>query len=260
MPSAVRWVASGATLRNFVQHGLLLALLVLATGCQLDLRLGVTLDDDGGGELALSLVADQDLVEQAAAAGVDPFATLAERVEALGGPWEVREEEGADVAGRTVVVRAGFGGPDEFALRYEELRAGLDAPEAAILGPLALVQDEETGIVRLTGEVPLELREAAAIDQGVDLPSLLASLDGVLSHTVEVRTPVTVLETSQQGVEPEEGGEVITTAVPLGGRVPVDVSFQPPGLDVAQLVLYGGGGLLAILLVAAGVLAERRRG
>lgn len=245
------------------------ALAVILTGCRLTLAVDVVVTPDAGGTLSVSVTADAELEESAAVAGVDPLGRLVGRVEELGGGWSVAEERGED-GSRTVRLSAGFADPAEFDARYGELLAALDAPEARLLGPLSLSQDPDSGVITVQGELPLEVGEVAAADLGTDVATLTEQVAGVVSSSLRVRTPgplvdasaptavVTIDEEIVTAPYPDEPATVTWPAVP-GGVVPIAVSFEPGTSELVRIALFGGGALLALLLVAGGVLAQRRR-
>jgi hypothetical protein len=247
---------------------LLVVLACLVTGCRLTLAVGVDLAPDGGGTLRVSVTADAELEESAAAAGADPLGRLVDRAEALGDGWSV--EESVDAAGsRTVALARRFEDPAGFTAAYEELRAALDAPEGRVLGALALVRDPETGLLELEGDLPLELTALAAADVGTDVATLTEQVAGAVESSLTVTTPGRVLQVTGPAVVrvggeviappyPDAGATVTWVAVP-GGSVPLGVTAEPGGADLARIALVGGGALVAVLLVLGGVLAQRRR-
>ena len=245
------------------------ALTVLLAGCRLTLAVDVHVAPDVGGTLSVSVIADAELEESAAAAGVDPLGRLVERVQGLEGPWQVSQAE-ADDGSRTVELSAPFADPAEFDLRYGELQDALDAPEARLLGPLALSQDAETGVITVEGELPLEVTEVAAADIGTDVATLTEQIAGIVSSSVRVHTPgplvgdpasTAVVTVDGEVVRPPypDADSVVTWPAVPGVVVPLAVAFEPGGPDLLRLALFGGGALLALLLVAGGVLAQRRR-
>jgi hypothetical protein len=247
----------------------LAALAVLLTGCRLTLSVGIDVAPDAGGTLSVSVTSDAELEESAAAAGSDPLGRLADRVEALDGPWSVSDVTGDDGA-RTVDLTAPFADPAGFDALYADLRAALDAPEARLLGPMALERDPESGRMTVRGELPLELTEVAAADLGTDVAALTEQLAAVVESSLSVTTPgplaadaapsgiVTVEDAVVAPPYPDEPVTVTWVAVP-GSAVPVDVAFEPGGTDLVRIALFGGGALLAVLLVLGGVVAQRRR-
>lgn len=244
-------------------------LAVLLAGCRLTLAVDVDVTADAAGTLSVSVIADAELEESAAAAGVDPLGRLVTRVEAIDGPWRVTDETGED-GSRTVRLSAPFDDPGGFEVRYAELRAALDAPEARLLGTLSLTRDEQTGVMSVRGELPLEVTAVAAEDLGTDVAALTEQLAGVVASSLRVHAPGGLVdEPSSGGVVtvdgqvvgrpyPDDAPTVSWPAVP-GGIVPVSVAFEPGGPDLLRMALFGGGALLAVLLVAGGVIAQRRR-
>lgn len=236
---------------------------MLATGCELRLETRVDLDDEGGGQLLLTISPDAELVEMAGSAGVDPLGRLVERVEVLDG-WDLMTAEAEDGTLLEVTVSSGFDGPEEFGVRYEELRGALDAPEASLLGPMTLSLDPETDVVTLSGSVPFQLTEVAAADAGMPLEALAPQVDVAVPYTFVVTTPVPLVEgstTVTTPVDPEdpEGAQQVVLDLSPGQEQVVDVAYVRPGFDLTAWLLQGGVALLALLAIAGGVVAQRRR-
>lgn len=244
----------------------LLALLCLAlclTGCRLTLGVEMDLERDGGGTLAVQLRSDADLEAMAAEAGVDPLGRLAERVRAQDDGWQVADAvDGAD-GSRVVELTSGFADPAAFDVRWAALVTALDAPEARLLGPLSVVLEEDADTVAVTGSLPLVVNEVAAADAGVDVATLTAQLQEAVTTTLTVRTPGTPIRTdgAVEFADPaaSEGPAEVTWTVAPGGEVPVSLVAERGGVDWLQYGLVGGGVVLALGMVAGGVMAQRRR-
>lgn len=241
----------------------LLLLLLPLGGCRLAVDVGVDLDRDGGGSIALSLRQDAELTALAEQVGTDPMARLVERVEALDG-WRAAEEGDSDEDGERVVgIRTAFASPEEFQRRWQDLTAALDAPEGRLLGPLSVAVDEEAGTVAVDGSLAAVVTEVAAADAGTDVAALTAQLQDAVAVALSVRTPGTPLQADGEVAFDDptaaEGPATVTWAVPAGGEVAVGLVAERGGVDWPALALPIGGGLLAVLLVAGGVAAHRRR-
>ena len=238
-------------------------LLVLAAGCELQLSADVTVDPDGGGTVALTIDADPVLVDEAAQAGVDPLARVVARIDALDGPWAADLEVPED-GGQVVTVSTGFADPAELQARWEELRVALDTPEATLLGPLQVTLDEEARELAVAGEVALQVGEVAAADLGTTVEQLTADLAGVVTSQLVVHGPGPLLTGGDGAVvayEEVDGEGPVTltwTATP-GQRQPVEALVQVPSSTWLDLLLPAGVGLLALLAIGGGVMAQRRR-
>ena len=241
----------------------MVALLVLAAGCQLTLDLDVTLDGDGGGTLRLMVDADAALVDEAAQVGAAPLERLVERVDAMDGPWSASLES-PEAGGQTAVLEVGFAGPTELQARWDELRAALDTEEATLLGPLTVALDEEAATLAVSGELPLEVGPAAAADLDTSPEQLTADLAGMVTARLTVRGPGPLLDggagaaVAYEEVDGEGPVTLTWTAVP-GQRVPVDALVEVPSGSWLDLLLPVGVGLLAVLSILGGVIAQRRR-
>lgn len=236
---------------------------VLLSGCRLTVDVHIDLAGDGAGTIELVLTADAELAQAAQATGADPLGRLVTRVEALDG-WEARaERNGSDDGQRVVRIRSGFGSPTQFSDRWMALTQALDAPDGRLLGPLEVAVDEEAGTVAVEGTLAVAPTEVAADDLGMDLTALTAQLQDALAVSLTVQTPGTPITTdgtvAYDDQEAAAGPAAVTWTVPVGAEVPVTLVADQGGIDWLALALPLGGGLLAVLLVAGGVLAQRRR-
>lgn len=215
----------------------LLAALVLA-GCQARLTIDITVARDGSGTLTVSLAADDELLEQAGAAGADPLADLAatgRSLEADG--WRVTETVHDD-GSRTVVLATDFEEPPAFNELAVTLAEALAAPEATLVERLVLEVDED--LVRLDGTVGAVPGPAVA-ELGLgpaEAVGLLAEHDA-FSFDVLVTLPGEVLETNADGT-----AQPLRWEVAPGERVELHaVAERPPSvgwwLAAAALVLAG---------------------
>lgn len=261
-------VRSGAVFKTNLKVGLWGLAALLLTGCQLSLSVDVVLDGDAAGSLTVAVATDADLQQLATEAGVDPLGRMVERVQTMDGGWTVTEDPPDAGGGRTVALRSEFGSPAEFALRYAEMLEVLQAPEARLLGPLTLALDEETDLISLSGELPLEVTQVAADDYGTDVADLTSQLDGVVQSSLTVTTPGAVQRSNAAQILVEE--ETVAEPYPdapatmswqaLPGSVTqVATTFERGGLDLLRVAIFAGLGLLALLLILGGILAQRRR-
>lgn len=239
---------------------MIVALMALLTGCRLDLAVDVVVESDGSGRLALAVTADAALVERADRAGADPLGRMAERIAALGGPWQVASSASADGA-RSVEIAAGYADPAEFALRWGELVAALDAPEAQLLGPLAITLTEET--IAVDGALAAEVTELAAMDLGTDRGTLTEQLADAVSITVDVGLPAPLLSGSAPEVvvlsADPEGPIRLRWPLVAGETTAVDVVGERPQPSLLPLYLGAGIGGGATLLLIVGLVVDRRR-
>jgi hypothetical protein len=224
----------GARAARLVAVALLAA---LAAGCRLDATVGVSLEPDGSGTFEVVLAADRALVAQAAAAGADPLASLADDMTGLPG-WDVATGETG--GGRRTVLRATFAGPADFARLTDQFEAALGAPELDVLGPLRLELGDDR--LRVRGSAALiptpQVRELGLTErQAVD------TLAEAVRYDVRVRMPGAVLDSN---ADEQDGGE-LRWIVPAGETVEFQADGARPGSPLPLLV---AGGLLAALVSA----------
>ncbi|MGI9017411.1 MAG: hypothetical protein ACR2HR_09980 [Euzebya sp.] len=255
-------------MRILLSTTLLVVTALLLTGCRLTLELDLNVSTDGGGTLEVSVSTDDELEELARSAGVDPLSRMVQRVQALEGSWRVSDERNDTEGGRTVTLRTSFADPAQFQARYLELSQALDAPEAQVLGPLDLSIDPQTDLITVTGSLPLLLTDVAATDLGTDVATLTQRLTDVVDSSLTLTTPgsvvqanaTTVLIQGQPAAAPfTDGPAVLTWQAAPGQSVPVATTFEPGGASVVRLLIMGGVGVLAVGLIAGGVVAGRRR-
>lgn len=241
-------------------RALLLGLLaVLLAGCQVRVATSVDVGADGSGRLELLVALDEELSTSLAADEVDPFAGIAD----LGEGWTVDREE-VD-GGDALRVRTSFASPAELTSRVEELNAGLDEEDPAVLEDVSLTVAEDG---RATFAARAGLRppsstgiEAAGLQPDGDaLQRLLEERGDELVRTeLRVTLPGPILEASgpaDGGDEPTVDGRTVTWDLPPTGLVEVSATGDVP--SDRTLVLAVGAGVLAFALVAAAVALRRR--
>lgn len=193
MPSASRTSATALRIAALV------VATVLLTACQARLVIDISVDARGGGQLTVRLGADDDLLAEAAQAGVDPLDDLAEvgrRLEDAG--WETVEAV-ADDGGRTVALTVGFADPEAFNEVAADLVEALAAPEVVVLERLRLSIDE--GELRLEGLATLEPGPAVT-ELGLqpeEAVELVAAHDA-FAYTINATLPGELLDTTADDV------------------------------------------------------------
>lgn len=213
---------------------LALALPLLLGGCRLDAVLTVALERDGGGTLTAALSTDRATLVRAEASGVDPLATLAERVRALPG-WRVRTAPSRE-QGRAVSLSAGFRDAAEFDALVRQFQEALGAPE---LDPLEFLRLERTGDrVTLRGAAGL-VPTAAVTELGWTPQQASAGLAGSVTYQVTVHMPGEVLDTNADMVQER----TLIWQVPAGRRVELFAQGTVPRMRL--LPLLAGGALAA---------------
>lgn len=218
----------------------LAAIALLATitaGCRLDASVGVSLEADGSGVFEVILAADPALVAQAAAAGADPLASLADAVRGLPG-WEVAT--GETDGGRRTALRAEFSGPAGFARLTDQFESALGAPELDVLGPLRLEVIGDR--LRVRGSAAL-IPTPQVSELGMSERQAVAALAETVRYEVRVRMPGAVLDSN---ADEQDGGE-LRWVVPAGRTVEFQADGERPRSPLPLLV---AGGVLAALVTA----------
>lgn len=237
--------------RRVLPAGLLVALVLGASACQLRVGVDVEVTRDGSGRLRLALAADRELRDRAAAAGADPLDEVAAAGAALRSDgWEVTDVTDA-AGGREVALSTRFADPGEFDALAAGLAEALSAPEVRILDPMTLAVDADR--ITLTGGaglVPTDLVTEAGL-QPADAVRLAREQDAV-AYRIDVRLPAEVLESTATRVQ----GSVLTWEIAPGERVELRAVGVRPGPPLLPLV---GGALAGGATATAGVLVARRR-
>lgn len=226
-------------------------LAVASTGCQLRMAVDVDVNRDGGGELSVTLTADEELQARAAQAGADPLAALVETASALGEGWSVRQAE-SDNGDSSVTLTSAFADPQAFSALTEDLAEALGAQEADLLEPLDLTVAEE----EITVEGAAAVKPTTAVsDYGLTPGKAVRLLrrSDAFEYRVAVTLPGEVL--SAEGGQTQ--GRTVTWTVEPGERVEFQASGVRPGPPwIRALLGAAGGGLVAGAIL---LLVTRRR-
>lgn len=228
----------------------LVAPIVLLSGCRLDSAVEVRLDADGGGTFGVTLAADEQLRDRAAAAGADPLATLREAGGQLPG-WRVttREDGGAGV----VTLETEFADPDELARVSGEFADAVAGPELRPLEPLRVEVTDDT--IELRGAAGLALTAQVA-DLGLSPARAERLLDEAVTSTVSVGMPGEVLETD---ADERASATSVRWTIGAGEQRELYVSARRPW-TVERLValLVTPTGMVAVALGIAMIFGWRR--
>lgn len=242
----------------------LAALAVLASGCQLDLELGVTVDRDGAGQLTIRLAADEALTAWIDSQDVSPFAFITEaRGELESAGWRVTDETTSGGA-RSVGLSSGFSGPAEFERLTGELARTLAGPELTLLEPMDLTVTDDR--IRLEGAASLRPTDAVA-EHGLSPEETVALLRGEppaggtggegpgnppagegLSYRIRTTLPGEVLESTAT----DRDGRTLQWVVPPGEDVTIRAVANRPGparwpLGLAALAGAGAAGAALVM-------------
>lgn len=244
------------------RHGLralALALVAVAlAGCRLRLATDVVVEAEGAGELELAAAADQELVDLMAQAGVDLRAGL-EEVVAAAPEWDVEDVPTDD--GIELRFRTRFEDPAELTRLVEELHAGLDEEDGALLRDVRLSVAED-GAVDISGFAGVILPATTGVEgpdvvfDGDDLRRLLEERGDELVRA-DLRVTLPALPVSHDADEVD--GRDLTWSLPIGEMRPFEARSEVPPPDPTPYVAAGVF-VLAALLAAASVIVLRRRG
>lgn len=218
------------------------ALVALAAGCQLHTAVAVEFEGDGGGRLAVTVEADEELAARVSEQPIDPLDQLADVGATLAPDWETDAGPTGD-GGRAVTLAARFADPDELERLSAALAEALAAPELDPLDRFTVTVDREQ--LRLSGRAGLEPTDEVA-DFGLDPPAAVALLSDTVDYRIRVSMAGEVLETSAD----EQDDGTLTWRVPAGSSVEIlAVAARPQhpwgriGAGVAVLVLAAGAAL-----------------
>lgn len=202
----------------------LVAVAVLAAGCQVRLGTDVTVAADGSGRLALTAALDQELAASLAADGFDPFGMLEDLPEG----WDV--ERSQPDGGQAVTVATDFAGPEALADRVAQLQDGLDREDPLLLEEVDLEVGED-GSASFTARAGLRppgstgLEGAGVRFDGEDLAVLLSERgDEVVRVDLRVSLPGAVVDGNADVVD----GATATWNLPVTELVEVRAASEPP--------------------------------
>lgn len=236
-------------LKRLVRLVALPVALLLLAGCELRADIAVTIDETGGGALAVTLDPDDALRRSARQADADPLAALIDAGRQLPG-WQVREDD----PGGGVTLATTFDDPDELERISTQFANAVAAPELRPLDPLRLVVGDDT--MRLQGGAGLKVTPAVR-DIGYSQSRAQAVIADSVRLRVTARMPGEVLQTD---ADQREGADTVSWLIPAGQRRQLQVvSTRPWTLErVARLLLTPVGALLVLLLAAVMVVVARQ--
>ncbi len=237
--------------RRGAQISALLVVAALLSACQARLAVDISVSAQGGGQLAVTLGADPELLRLAEEAGADPLDALlaaGDDLEAEG--WAALEATTPD-GGREVRLSAEFDDPDEFNALAQALVDALAAPEVRLLDELRLeVTDEE---LTVAGHASLR-PEPAVTEFGLqpdEAVRLLAERDA-FAYQVRVVLPGTLLRTTADDAEMP-----LRWSIPPGEDVEILAVTEAPGTPWWVAALAAAG--IAVVLALGWLLLWRSR-
>lgn len=242
----------GGMPRRFV----LALLLVLLAGCQLRVATDVLVERDGGGQVELTLVVDDELRDLLREAGEDPAAGLGSG--AQGAAWTVEVVEEPDATG--VRLSTSFAEPAGLGDAVDALLSGLEPDDGAVLRDVRLSRDAEGGyrLALRAGIEPPAVVGTAPEDpsaprfDGDDLARLLAERGAEVARA-DLRVTFPTSPTVEVGSGTIEG-TTVTVALPNDRLAEVVVTAPPPsGLPLretaAAAAVAAGLGLVVVTLL-----------
>jgi hypothetical protein len=221
---------------------LTLLTVLLLCGCQLDGKVNVAVDGNGGGTLALTLSADEELRAAATAADADPLGALEQAGGQLAG-WEVTRSDrpGGDGA---VTLSTRFRDADELERVSRDLAEGLAAPELSPLGPMRLTVDDET--VGFDGTADLRV-SAAVAELGLTPARARARLADAVRLGITARMPGAVLQTN---ADQRPDDRTVVWNITAGQRRSLHVIAERPWTFARVLAYLTRSGSLVVVLAA----------
>jgi hypothetical protein len=234
--------------------------ILLLSGCQLDGQVMVAVDGDGGGTLAVTLAADEELRAAATAADADPLGALEQAGSQLAG-WEVTRSDRAGEDG-AVTLSTRFRDADDLEQVSTDLAEGLAAPELSPLGPMRLTVDDET--VQLDGTADLRV-SAAVAELGLTRARARARLADALRFRVTARMPGAVLHTN---ADQRPDDRTVVWSIAAGQRRSLQVTAERPWTfarvlayvtQTRGLLVMLAGALFGLLVLAMRAAGARRR-
>jgi len=251
-----------ATPRSVPVLLLLTFVLLLLTGCRMEVVAPIILHPDGSATAGLSVRFDPRLLAELDALGVDPTAELSAAV-AADPAWELtrlREEDG----GLRVSVTREVAGDDELLRVYDELTAGLAAEDPALEVALEVDRDDRGGVTVSGTATFRPPRTVGLVVDGVavgeDAGALAELVEEAVTAAVEVQMPGRLV--SHDGVAVDRSTARIV--LEPGEEQRFSVTSQPPSwwssLPVDAATLLVGAAVLAVVAGGVLLLLTRRRG
>ncbi|MGH8903904.1 MAG: hypothetical protein ACRDYA_20065 [Egibacteraceae bacterium] len=237
-------------------RAVLLAVLALgAVGCQLRVGVGVDVDRNGAGVLAVSVGADRQLLAKAQEVGADPLGALLGQGRRLAeAGWRVTEDTPAD-GGREVRLSARFDSPEDFNVLASDLAEALAAPEVRLLEPFTLeVVDDRITVTGAAGIQPT----SAITELGVQPADAvrLADEEAAVAYEVRVRLPGEV----HSSTAPIQDHGTLVWGIRPGQRVEVLAVGTRPPRPLLLVIALVAEALAAAGVAVAAALRRRRQG
>ncbi|MGH8899169.1 MAG: LppM family (lipo)protein [Egibacteraceae bacterium] len=236
-------------------RAVLLAVLALGiTGCQLRVGVGVDVDRNGAGVLAVSVGADKELLTKAKEAGADPLGVLlAQSGQLAEAGWRVTEDTPVG-GGRELRLSARFRSPEEFNALASDLAGALAAPEVRLLEPLTLeVTDDRITVTGAAGMQPADVITELGV-QPADAVRL-ADEEAAVAYEVRVRLPGDVRSST---ATTQDQGTLVWEIRP-GQQVEVRAVGTRPSRPLLPVLAVVAEALAAAGVAVAAALRRRQR-
>lgn len=233
--------------RCLIRCALALAALPLLAGCQLRADIELAVDGDGGGTLAVALELDEELEQEARAAGADVIEQVERAADDLEG-WEV------ETAQNRVRLSTEFDDPRELRQVSGAFADALAAPELEPLEPFAVTVTEER--VSVTGTAALRPTDEVA-RAGLDPAEATSLLEENVAYQIAVDLPGEILSHNADRREDER----LVWQVPAGERVEIAAEAERPQTPPVALLagIAAAAALVGGLLIALAWRRRRRR-
>jgi hypothetical protein len=246
-------------------HGraaLLLAGVVLLTGCRLDLAAEADVAATGGGTVSMAAGFDAELLDRLDELGVDPTAELEAAATSVPG-WETsrrtREDGGLEVTVTRAVDQLGDIGD-----AFRELSAGLTEADPALLIDIELTPTDDGG-TEVTGRAAFRPPASAGIsldgvEVGPDGQELAALVADAVNAQLRIRFPGTVEVHDGDRLEARTvSWELTDDEVSVAARSARPSWWAPLAgwWDAQPAVVAIAGGALVVVLIGAGAFSGR---
>lgn len=221
-------------------------LAVVLAACRVGVATEIEVGADGSGALVISVQVDAETADTLTTLG------LSLRPPAVAG-WQSDETVSDEF--HEVVVSTQFASAQELAVRVEELSAGLDEEDPAVLRDVVLMVAED-GAATFDGLAGLQLPSSAGADApGWPTAEELRTMADDVTASLQVTFPGTV-ETSNASTV---AGRTATWDLTVGTLVPVSARSAAPSVWQQDWVRWTVIGVGVLVLLTVVVLARRSR-
>ncbi len=249
---------SQPTVRRSSAALLLAVFALLLGGCQVRVSTDIAIDVDGGGDVSIRVLVDDELRDALVEAGIDLQDGLDEA--AAGASWTARAIDDDNWAG--VELRTSFATPDELGSRVAALAAGLTEDDGALLRDVVLERTEDGGYSfradagidppAIVGSVPSDPDAEARFD-GDDLAAVMLEGGDTVARA-DLRVTFPTIPVTPDGTV---NTTVVTWELPVDGLASVSAVAPPVPVQMTLGLAIAAG--VAGLLVGVFAVRARRR-